>query len=87
MPVATYAGVPADTIQKTYEDKDLLVSIIWMHVCSHACYFSTTDVDAPLNHCYGKTNVERDSAAIPREGTFTAWTMSGTANPDPGVAC
>lgn len=66
MPEATYAGVPANTIRKTYEAKDIAFNIVWNHICAYACYFST-DVDAPLNRCYGKSNVEEYGAAIPLE--------------------
>lgn len=68
MPAATYPGVPADTIQKTFADADEndVRGIIWTHICAYSCYFSTA-VNAPLNRCYGKANVETFGAAIPAQ--------------------
>lgn len=66
MPTAAYPGVPADTIRDTYRKNDMTADIVWTHICSYSCYFST-QVNVTLNRCYGKDDAKKYSAAIPAQ--------------------
>lgn len=60
MPDAAYPGVPADTIRRTYKNKDINAKITFTHVCAYNCYFSR-NVNATLNRCYSQVDADKYS--------------------------